>query len=109
MAETNEPICSICRGKKSEHGPDTIHVFTQIDGDLMSKDEKAKAATVSNQSHPMRLQVPGADPMITRLLEVLMDKGLFNTHEVLYVVGVGAKPAIPIPSGYADPNMDGGS
>lgn len=95
--------CKICDGTKAEHFDEsgqkkTIHEFTTREGDLRPPKEKPE---IRPEQMVTRLQMPGAALEVTRLVEVMMDKGLLTVPEVLYIAGVGPKPAAP--SGYLDP------
>lgn len=99
--------CTICSGSKEEHFEadgkrKTIHEYTEKQGDLHAAQEKP--AQIAPPA--MRLQMAGASIEVSRLVEVLMDKGLLTIPEVLYIAGVGQKPSPP--SGYRDPSLSSG-
>lgn len=110
MTDQQESRCSICRGTKREHidvegNQITQHMFTTIEGDLMTPAEHAKRQS----SQPPRvgispnvLQYMGnAGVSIGRLVEVLLEKQVITPEEALYIAGMAPKPTAK--SGYKDP------
>jgi hypothetical protein len=91
--------CTICGGSKAEH-ENSIHAYSEKWGDLATPEQRRQG-----QQQPMMVKLPGAQTneagAIGRLVEVLLEKGLLNTGEALYVAGMGEKPAAQ--SGYQDP------
>lgn len=97
--------CRICGGQREEHGPGlTQHAFTLNDGELVTLEEKRKQAT-PGMGQPQVVRLSGGTHTeggaINKLIEVLMEKGLLDVPEALYIVGIGTKPTKP--SGFADP------
>lgn len=98
--------CTVCGGSKAEHYDEkgnkkTIHEYTEKQGDLHPESPKAPVSP----PRQMQLHMQNTSVEVSRLVEVLMDKGLLTIPEVLYIAGVGPKPALP--SGYRDPAQTG--
>lgn len=80
---TTEPAfdrCVICSGTREEHGDQTRHVFTLVPGDL-----RLPPKTVERQ--PMK-QPDSAMMVVSRLVEILLDKGVLETPEALMCFGI---------------------
>lgn len=100
--------CTLCGGTRAEH-EGRQHQFTK-EGDqveLSTQRERAEAVR-RQQGTPMRLSLPpisGTDGQaIHRLIELMLDKGLFTAEEALFILGVGSKPELLNDrSGYQDP------
>jgi hypothetical protein len=97
--------CSICSGTKAEH-KNSRHAFTTIEGDLTTPEEMRKRN--APPTPPQLIRLPGGTHneggAINRLIEVLMNKGIFSTDEALYICGI--KPTLEAPSGFADPAVE---
>lgn len=97
-----KPPCKICGAQPDEH-EGRQHAYTTVEGELVTPDEKKKA----QGGPPQRMIIGGAVPAPTdtvgRLVEVMLEKGLFTPGEALYVAGMGPKPTGK--SGFADPVM----
>lgn len=104
-----DPICTACSGKKSEHfdgegKPITRHMFTEREGELQTR-EAAEKNQQQQLSGPSVIRLPGAQTneagAIGRLCEVLLENNMMSTAQALYVAGMGSKPEAS--SGFADP------
>lgn len=98
-----EPLCSICGGTRAEH-EGRVHAFTEQPGQLETQAQQKKRQEALAGSGPLAIKVPGGSDnlMVTRLIEVLLEKGVLNAPDALYITGVGSKPAPP--SGFQDPS-----
>lgn len=102
----DEMPCGVCGGRKKEHFDDegkpiTQHVFSS-DGRLISHADAAKARQIQPQRVVLPSQFAGTDAqVITKLIEVLMDKSIISNEEALYIFGVAPKPAPA--TGFNDP------
>lgn len=107
MPDTSE-VCTICRGRKSEHIDEkgvqiSRHAFTTMEGDLVTPEQMAKRQAPQQTA---RVQIPATmagNVQLGRLVEVLLEKGLLTAEEALYVGMMGPKPELQ--SGYRDPAM----
>lgn len=102
-------VCTVCGGAKKEHfdsdgNPTRIHVYTEVEGDLATKQQK-EGMRISQPSPVAGMMMNmGANPVsLGRLVEILMERGLILSDEALYIAGMGPKPMPPQPSGYRDP------
>ena len=107
-----EVPCTICKGGRSEHFNEngkqiTVHTYTTVEGDLVSADERAKQ---SQQQPPMRIPMSalgGGDSGNTaRLVELLMERGMLDTADGLYIAGMGPKPLMSPEKMYQQPFRD---
>lgn len=82
---TEQPLCSICKKTKFEHGV-LNHEFNQ-EGQLVAK----------KKSPPIRVQPAGTNAgqltgMMIRLVHVLARKGLLDDDDVKYITGPDERP-----------------
>lgn len=92
MAETTDPTCKICGGKRSEHGPDTIHAFTEVEGDLATPQQKSQQQQRPGNMVPNPSPPDSASAALGRLLGLMLEKDLVTLDETLYIGGFGPKP-----------------
>jgi hypothetical protein len=102
---TPKPPCAVCRGGYKEHFDGdgkkiTAHAYTEQPGDLRPQPKPQPA------QNPIRLVGAQTNEAgaIGRLCEVLLQNGLIDTPEALYVAGMGTKPEPESPSQWSDPN-----
>ena len=83
--------CAICGGTREEHNSSVKHMFTTTPGEL-----RPPPAT---QTQPQRAP-DAALVVVSRLIEVLLDKDVITKDEALSCYGIGF--AKPEPSGEVD-------
>lgn len=88
MAETN-PLCAICGGKKSEH-QGRVHAFTEKQGELLTQQsvDQQAAREKMQQMRPTpgsMMVIPPHPTQVDRLTETLLEKGILDRDDVLYI------------------------
>lgn len=100
---TPKPPCAVCGGEYSTHFVDgkqiTQHMYTENPGELVTQQEKAKEKMMTGQMarpaqvNPAMMMASGSNPVsFGRLVEVLMEKGVIEPGEALYIGMMGVKP-----------------
>lgn len=79
--------CSVCGGWKSEH-EGRIHAYTNVGGTLVTQAEVEKA---KQRNKPLVIAAPHSQVM-NRVVEVLANKGIFDTEDLMYITGVKGQP-----------------
>lgn len=89
-----EEVCRACGGTREEHA-NSMHAFTLVSGELLTKkemDEKASKNQVVRVAGSLPPPSMGAGgPVLDRLMSTLLDKGLIDTQEALYIL-LGRSP-----------------
>jgi hypothetical protein len=95
MSSQATEFCAICRGAKEEHGPGkTQHVYTTTPGELKSTqqaEQEKQRQQMSGSPRVVALPTGGDSQAVSRLLELLMSKGLISLEEA-YTVATGTRP-----------------
>ena len=87
-------VCRACGGTREEHA-NSMHAFTLVSGELLTKrqmDEKlTKGQGIRVASPPPIPHMETSGPVMDRLMSTLLDKGLIDTQEALYIL-LGRSP-----------------
>ena len=76
-------ICAVCKGARSEHFDEngakiTVHEYTEVPGNLAG-------APINDPKKDKDKDRKGENVQLSRLVEVLAEKGLFTPAEVIYI------------------------
>lgn len=109
LGTDGQPKCTVCGGEKKDHFDAegkaiTRHVYTVIEGALETQAQRQQRLQPHQVMPP--LAAIGGNPMsLGRLVELLLERGVIDTPDALYVAGYGSKPEKPLQtSGYMDPS-----
>ena len=78
--------CEVGGGMKSEH-KNRIHAFTKAGGDLITH-AQAKKRESAGKPMVIRTTTPNGSTLVSRLVERLHDKGVFDDDDILFITGI---------------------
>jgi hypothetical protein len=77
--------CGVCGGKHSEHA-NRIHAFTA--GTEMLTQAQQEKRDRQGQPVVLRATAPNGPTLVSRLIERLHDKGVFDDDDILFITGL---------------------